>query len=380
MQYRKFGKHDFMVSALGFGTMRLPIDTNSKEGKEIDEAEAIKMIRFAIDNGVNYIDTAYTYHSGKSEIVVGKALKDGYRSKARIATKSPVWLIKDDDDFDRMLNEQLEKLQTDCIDYYLLHSLSLNMWNKRVLGHNVLDRAENARKAGKIKYLGFSFHDSYEAFVQILDDYDKWDFCQIQYNFLGVDYQAGMKGLKYASSKGLAVVIMEPLLGGRLAKPPKDVKAILEEGDSNRTPAEWGLQWLWNQPEISVVLSGMNNMRQVEENINSAERSRVGSLSQRELKVVEKAVQKYKEREVIPCTACDYCMPCPHDVNIPRNFALYNEAVSHDDLGGAKYSYSNFFAEKSRASSCMKCKLCEEKCPQNIPISEWLEKVNTELT
>jgi len=375
MQYRKFGKLDFKVSALGFGTMRLP--TNEKG--IIDEGEAIKMIRYAIDHGVNYIDTAYPYHEGFSEIVTGKALKDGYREKVKLATKSPTWLIKEAEDFDRLLDEQLEKLQTDCIDFYLLHALSGDSWRNVIQKFNLIKRAETAKLAGKIKHIGFSFHDKAPAFIEIVDGYDKWDFCQIQYNYLDIENQATIKGLKYAASKEIAVVIMEPLLGGKLANPPKDVKAILDENGKNQAASDWALQWIWNQPEVSVVLSGMSNMEQVEGNIISAEKSAVGLFGKQELNTIDRVIQKYGERVAIPCTACRYCMPCPNNVNIPRNFELYNVSIVHEDVEGSKSAYNNYFGDGNIASACIQCKICEEKCPQSIPISDWMPKVHTLL-
>ncbi len=383
MQYRNFGSLDFKVSALGFGAMRLPtreVETaGDKPQNKIDEAEAIRMMRYAIDKGVNYIDTAYVYHDGFSEIVTGKALKDGYREKVKLATKSPTWLIKKPEDFDRLLDEQLEKLQTDHIDFYLLHSLSRNSWNNVILKFDIIKRAEAAKKAGKIKYLGFSFHDEGSAFIEIIDGYDKWDFCQIQYNYLDIENQAGQKGLKYAAEKGIAVVIMEPLLGGKLANPPKDIKAILDENGKNQSGADWALQWLWNQPEVSVVLSGMSTMQQVEENIVSAGKSGVGTLDKTDLDIVCRIIDRYAQRAAIPCTACAYCMPCPNNVNIPKNFALYNESVIHEDLKGARFSYSNFFNKENHASECVQCRVCEENCPQKIPISEWMPRVHATL-
>ena len=383
MQYRNFGSLDFKVSALGFGAMRLPTKTEESSGGnseiKIDEPEAIRMIRYAIDQGVNYVDSAYIYHGGFSEILTGKALKDGYREKVKLATKSPTWLIKQPEDFDRILDEQLEKLQTDSIDFYLLHSLSRNSWNNVILKHGIIQRAEAAKEAGKIKYLGFSFHDEASAFTEIIDGYDKWDFCQIQYNYLDIENQAGQKGLKYAASKGIAVVIMEPLLGGKLANPPKDIKAILAESGKNQTGADWALQWLWNQPEVSVVLSGMSTMEQVEGNIASAEKSGVGTQSKQELEIIDRVIAKYGERAAIPCTACSYCMPCPNNVDIPKNFELYNSSVIHEDINGARFEYSNFFDTANHASGCVQCRVCEENCPQKINISEWMPKVHAVL-
>lgn len=384
MQYRNFGKLDFKVSALGFGAMRLPTKEIQGAGNRldsnIDEEEAIKMIRCAIDKGVNYVDTAYGYHGGQSEILVGKALKDGYRSRTALATKSPVWFVQKPEDFDRLLDEQLSKLQTEYVDFYLLHSLNGNSWKNTVLKHDLLTRAEAAKKAGKIKYFGFSFHGDVDSFIEIVDGYDKWDFCQLQYNYMDIENQAGVKGLKHAASKGLGVVIMEPLLGGRLANPPKDIKVIMDESDSGRSPARWGLDWLWNQPEVSVVLSGMSTMEQLEENIASAERSGIGKLSEKELDIIERVRIRYLQRAAIPCTGCSYCMPCPNNVNIPRNFSIYNDAVIHEDMAGASVAYNNFFDKANRASECVQCRICEEKCPQNINISDWLQKVDKALT
>lgn len=383
MKYRKFGKLDIKVSALGFGTMRLPTEENIEGSKRpsgnIAEKEAIRIIRYAIDKGVNYIDTAYGYHGGKSEIVTGKALRDGYREKVMLATKSPTWLIKKAEDFDRILDEQLNKLQTDCIDFYLLHSLSGDSWRNVILKLNIIERAEAARKAGKIKHLGFSFHDDAEAFVEIVDGYDKWDFCQIQYNYLDIENQAGMKGLKYAASKGLAVVIMEPLLGGKLAKSPKDIREIFDISSKERSSADWALQWLWNQPEVTLVLSGMSSMEQVEENLASADNSGVGLLGPEDLGTIEAVRRKYNERVVIPCTGCNYCMPCPNNVSIPRNFELYNDYVMHDEASHSRVAYNSSFDESNRASQCIQCRVCEEKCPQGILISEWMQKVHKTL-
>jgi len=383
MLYRKFGKLDFEVSALGFGAMRLPTKENETgsdlPGNNIDEEEAIRMIRYSIDQGVNYIDTAYIYHAGFSEIVTGKALKDGYREKVKLATKSPTWLIKAPEDFDRLLDEQLNRLQTDHIDFYLLHALSRDSWKNVILKFDIIKRAEAAKQAGKIKHIGFSFHDEGSAFIEIVDGYDKWEFCQIQYNYLDIENQAGLKGLKYAASKGIAVVIMEPLLGGKLANPPKDIKAILDENGRNESAAYWALQWLWNQPEVAVVLSGMSNMEQLEDNLASADKSGVGVLGTEELDTIKRVISKYSERAAIPCTACRYCMPCPNNVDIPKNFELYNSSVIHEDMVGARHEYNNSFDAANRASGCVECKICEEKCPQSIPISDWMPKVHKTL-
>ena len=375
MQYRPFGKLDWKGSALGFGCMRLP--SSGENHSEIDEPEAIRMLHTAIDRGVNYVDTAYGYHGGNSERLVGKALKGGYREKVHLATKLPCWLVETAADFDRLLNEQLEKLQDEHIDFYLLHALNEPSWHKvRDLG--VLEWAEGAMADGRIGRLGFSFHDKYKVFQEIVDAYDNWTFCQIQHNYMDVKEQAGTKGLRYAASKGLAVVIMEPLLGGRLVDPPAQVQTLWDGAERKRTPADWALQWLWSQPEVSVVLSGMSAMEQVEQNVASASVSGVGTLSDKELELVDRVRVQYRELCPIPCTKCEYCMPCPNGVNIPRNFELFNNGVMYDIIDQVREWYGRS-KEEARASACIQCRECESKCPQSIPISEWMPVVHEVL-
>jgi predicted aldo/keto reductase-like oxidoreductase len=379
MQYRNFGKLDWKVSALGFGCMRFPTADGNRLSPNIEEAEAIRMVRYAIDNGVNYVDTAYPYHGGQSEVVVGKALKDGYRDKVKLATKLPVWLVNSPADFDKLLDEQLKKLQTSHIDFYLLHALSSSRWQDFVLKHDLLARAAVALADGRIKHLGFSFHDEYEGFEQVVNGSDLWSFCQIQYNYMDIENQAGTRGLKLAASKGLAVVVMEPLLGGRLVDPPKDVRAEMESFAVQRTPAQWALDWLWNQPEVSVVLSGMSAMNQVEENLKYADASRVGAFGDAEQALIERAREMYRARTVIPCTKCNYCMPCPNGLSIPGNFEFFNYAHLFDDVAGARFKYQVFLTEEQRSGSCIACGVCEDACPQKIPISEWMPKVTALL-
>jgi len=380
MKYRPFGKMDWKVSALGFGCMRLPTVKAKSAGEKVDDDEAIRMIRYAIDKGVNYIDTAYPYHEGYSEVLVGKALKDGYDRKVKVATKAPMWLIKKPVDFDTYLAEQLKRLQMDHVDFYLFHGIGHKSWHDVILKYDLLKKAEAALQDGRIRHLGFSFHDEFDAFKEIVDGYDSWEFCQIQYNYMDVKNQAGTKGLKYAASKGLAVVVMEPLLGGRLANPPEHVKELLAKGRSTRSPVDLALQWIWDQPEVSVILSGMSTMDQVHGNIRSANKSAVGSFGARERKLIEQIRSKYMEKIPISCTKCNYCMPCPNGVDIPSNFELYNSAFIHDDMKTARRTYSRFYAEKERAGACIKCKKCEEKCPQKLPISELLTKVHAALS
>ncbi len=378
MKYRKFGNLDWEVSALSMGTLRLPTeDRTLMSGEVIKEDEAIATIRYGIDNGINYVDTAYNYHNFKSEPVVGKALRDGYRQKVKLATKSPVSRIGKTEDFDRILNEQLTKLQTDYIDFYLFHSIDGKKWRQTVLGLGLIERIEAAKKAGKIGHVGFSFHDSFSEFKAIVDGYDKWEFCQIQYNYMDVNNQAGAKGLKYAAAKGLPVIVMEPLLGGMLANPPASIRREFEAYDPAKSAAYWGLRWLWNQPEVTLVLSGMNAISQVEENIRTADASGVNTLSDADLDFIERVRKKYEEKRAIPCTGCSYCMPCPNGVEIPRSFKFYNDAYMHDDLETEKKTYA--FWKRGQASACVACKVCESKCPQHIPISTWMPKVHSLL-
>jgi predicted aldo/keto reductase-like oxidoreductase len=374
VQYRRFGGLDWRVSALGFGCMRLP--TVEGESANIDEPEATRMLHYAIDHGVNYVDTAYPYHGGNSELVVGRALKGGYREKVKLATKLPCWKVEAAEDFDKFLNEQLGKLQTDHIDFYLLHALDKDRWH-RIRDLGAIQWAEGAIADGRIGHLGFSFHDEYAVFQEIVDACD-WTFCQIQHNYIDIENQAGTKGLQYAASKGLAVVIMEPLLGGKLVAPPDPIQAIWDAAPVQRTPADWALQWLWNQPEVSVVLSGMTTMQHVEENVASASTSGVNTLTEEELALFSQVRAKYNELCPIPCTNCGYCMPCPNGVDIPRNLGAYNEGPMYGKPDAARGSYG-WIPEDARASACIQCRECEDKCPQSIPISEWMPIVHEVL-
>ncbi len=376
MQYRKFGKLDWECSVLGFGCMRFP--TEGGDTAKIKEKESTEMLHYAIDQGVNYIDTAYPYHGGESESFVGRALQGGYREKVKLATKLPCWKVEKADDFDLFLNEQLEKLQTEQIDFYLLHALNKKSWDK-VYGLDILSWAERAIADGRIAHIGFSFHDEYPVFKEIIDAYDKWDFCQIQYNYMDIDVQAGQKGLHYAASKGLAVVVMEPIRGGRLVDPPEPVQSIWDDSPTPRTPADWALQWVWNQPEVTTLLSGMSEMSHVIENIASANTSGVGALSDQELAIIDEVREKYQELIAIPCTQCEYCLPCPEGVNIPRVFDIYNDGKIYDKLDYAKFIYNAFVPDEQRANHCVTCRECEEKCPQDIPISDWMPKIHEAL-
>jgi hypothetical protein len=373
MKYRKFGELDWKVSALGFGAMRLPVVGGDRGN--IDEPRAIRMIRYAVDHGVNYIDTAYPYHDGNSEKVVGKALKDGYRKKVRLATKMPMFHLKTREELDEIFNEQLERLQVKYIDNYLLHGLGERNW-ATAKELDVIDWAEKKKAEGKIHYLGFSFHDHFNVFKDIIDSYNGWTFCQIQYNYIDTEScgrTPGTKGLKYAANKGLAVVIMEPIQGGNLAvKPPEEIARLFETEGAKRSMAEWALQWVWNQPEVSLALSGMSTMNHVVENVNSAGHSGPGTLTKRDLQFLAKIRKTLLSYGFIGCTDCRYCQPCDQGVAIPEILALYNESFkSHEDALMQKEIKKKFEAlinAGTGPNKCIRCGQCEEKCPQQLPI------------
>ncbi len=375
MQRRKFGRHDIEVSALGFGTMRLPVFDN--DSAKIDEDKTAEMLHYAVENGVNYVDSAYNYHREQSEIVVGKVLRQGLRDKVYLATKCPVWLVEKHGDFDPLLNRQLEKLQTDHIDMYLLHSLSKDRWPTLVKAE-AFKFMQNAKADGRIRYAGFSFHDDFETFKTIVDAHD-WDFCQIQYNYMDQNYQAGTKGLEYAASKGLAVVIMEPLRGGSLVKNvPPAVQAVWAKAAVKRSPAEWGLRWVWNHPEVSLLLSGMGEMGQVQENIHTAQDAKVNSLTPEELALFGEVEAAYRSRTKANCTKCEYCQPCPQGIVIPEWFEAYNNAYMFDNVGRIKNMYERVKEEWGDPEACIECARCEDACPQHLPVRELLKQLRAD--
>jgi predicted aldo/keto reductase-like oxidoreductase len=378
MKYHKFGTLNWKVSALGFGAMRLPIVGN--DYGNINEPEAIRMMRYAFDHGVNYVDSAYVYHKGNSEVVIGKALKDGYREKVKVATKLPIWMVDSPADFDRFLNEQLKRLQIDKIDFYLLHDLNKIRWPKlRDLG--VLKWAEGAITDGRIGYFGFSFHDTYDVFQEIIDAYDNWTLCQIQYNYMDEELQAGKRGLEYAHKKGLAVVAMEPIRGGRLARTPETVARLWADAPVKRSPQEWALHWVWNHPEVTLALSGMSTMQQVIENVAYAERSQPHSLTADEMALIGRVRDTYLSLNQISCTGCRYCSPCPSGVEILRVFEMYNEALIYNSVAEQRKIYRDpeKFRKEGLADNCNKCEQCVEKCPQKLAIPELLEKAHAFL-
>jgi len=350
----------------------------------IHEDEAVRMIRYAIDEGVNYVDTAYGYHGGNSEKLVGKALARGYRDRVKLATKLPVWLCKSHDDFDRLLSEQLQRLATDHIDCYLLHSLDSKSW-LRARDMGVLEFLAKQMELGRIRYAGFSFHDAYEVFPGIVDAFG-WGFCQIMLNYVDVEYQAGLAGLKYAAEHGLAVIVMEPLRGGKLAANlPDEVVAALgggsEVGDGSEgwSPAEWALRWVWNLPEVSVALSGMNSMEQVVDNIRIASDAAPGVLTERQLAALARAREAYMARIRVSCTECGYCQPCPHGVVIPDVFGLYNEAGIFNAWEGSRRMYRGIVKAARDASRCAECGQCEAACPQQLHVIELLKEAHAAL-
>lgn len=379
MKYRRFGSLDWEVSALGFGAMRLPVI--GEDHSNIEEDEAVKMVRYAADHGVNYIDTAYLYHMGKSEVLVGKALKNGYRQKMKVATKLPARMVEKAEDFDRILDEQLRRLDMEAIDFYLLHGLNREGWEK-VRDFGVLDWAEKQMAAGKFGRLGFSFHDEYDAFKEIIDGYDSWVLAQVQYNFMDYQIQAGRKGVEYAAARGIAVVVMEPLRGGLLAKKPPEAVAQLWAGTPRKLgPVEWAFRWLWDQPEISVALSGMSTMEQVVQNVEIAGRSAVGIMTEDDRAVIGKVRDAYRSLRPVRCSGCRYCVPCPNGVDIPAIFQIYDDSVMYGDPQIGKFRYNGPFGldQEKRADKCTECGECLEKCPQNIDIPSWLKKAHEAL-
>lgn len=375
MQERYFTKNKINISILGFGCMRLPVINN--DNSKIDEEEAKKLLDYAIANGINYIDTAYSYHQGQSEVFLGHALKDGLRDKIYLATKNPVWLVEKYEDFERLLDEQLERLQTNYIDFYLIHSLHEKVY-KKILNLNLYDFVEQAKQKGKIKYAGFSFHDELPLFKTIVDAYP-WDFCQIQLNYLDRNYQAGLEGLAYAKEKGLDVVIMEPIKGGKLANPSEQIKEIWNKSEVKRSPAEWALRWLYNKEEISVVLSGMSTMDQVIENIHTASNSKANSLSKKEIELIDKVTKIYQDKIKVGCTACEYCLPCPSNVSIPDIFELYNNIFVFDSLQSSKESYKKLKELNKDVSQCVECGACENICPQHLKVIKLLKDAQKAL-
>jgi len=371
MQYRTFAPTGEKISLLGFGTMRLPV--MEKDETAIDEAEAIRMIRYAIDNGVNYMDTAYMYHGGTSEGVLGKALKDGYREKVFLADKMPIWLAKKAGGIEALFEEQFRRLDVDYIDFYLVHNLSRDIW-KKCKDNNLMPFLEEMKAKGRIGKIGFSFHDEFDVFKEIINDYP-WEFCQIQLNYMDEELQAGVAGLKYAGKKGLPVIIMEPLKGGKLTKSiPESVQAVWDRSPIKRTPVEWAFRWVADFPEVLTVLSGMSEMEEVKENIRILGNATPESLTEQEKHLIREASAEYNSLIKASCTACKYCLPCPKDIDIPDVMEQYNEWHMYKAFRTSLRLY-NFRPQGKRPTDCIDCKACEAQCPQSLPISDIMREM-----
>jgi hypothetical protein len=376
MQYVPFGNHGFQVSRLGFGCMRLP---TVKQGEQnvIDRERAIALIRRAIDGGVNYVDTAYPYHGGESEILVGQALKDGYRERVTLTTKMPVWLVKEEKDMNRLLDEQLKKLDVPYVDFYLLHAMGKDRIAQMRAFH-YKDFFRQAIKDGRVKHAGFSFHDDKETFLDFLHDWDQWGMAQIQYNYLDDRDQATEDGLIEAGRCGVPIVVMEPLRGGALAKAPQNVQKMMDEFPVRRSPVEWAFAYIANYPQVATILSGMSNEEQVEDNLRIFDGLTPGGLTDEEVRFTAELKQAYLSRMPVGCTGCQYCQPCPQNVHIPDIFAAYNQSRMFDDPGRFLYRYKELQSRGQDASQCVQCGACEAACPQHLPIIEWLQKINGE--
>lgn len=380
MLYRRFPKiSEPEISALGLGCMRLP--TIGGDAAAIDEGAVEAMFSAALEEGVNYVDTAWPYHRERSEVVVGKVLEGlGARGKVSLATKSPVWLVNQEGDWDRYLDAQLDKLKTDHIDFYLLHALDAGRWDKvRRLGG--LEFLERAKRDGRIRHAGFSFHDSLEVFKTIVDGNAGWEFCQVQFNYMDEAYQAGVEGIAYAAARSIGVIVMEPLRGGGLARVPDRVLDIFGGWKIPRRPAEWALRYVLDRQEVVTVLSGMGSVDQIRENAGVAASAKPNSLLSGEMELIGKASDFFRESQKVPCTTCGYCKPCPSGVAIPDVFGLWNSASMYGDRKGSSSWYGiQYVRGGTAADRCTKCGACLEKCPQHIEIPDRLEEAHAYLT
>ncbi len=379
MQYRTIKKTNEKLSALGYGCMRLP----TKNGT-IDTELAKAQIRHAIDNGVNYLDTAYNYHAGASESFLGKhILTDGYREKVNIATKMPCFLVNTTAQFESLFEKQRKKLGVEVIDYYLLHTLDGQTF-KKMLKLGVIDFMNKLKAEGKIRYMGFSFHDKYENFIPILEAYD-WDFCQVQFNIIDEQFQAGIKGIQAAAEKGIGVFIMEPLRGGSLVgRLPKQITELYDQAEIKKTPADWALRWILNHPEVTLVLSGMNDYQHIDENIQTASSALENNMTKQELDIIKQVKDKFDQLVTIKCTGCQYCINCPAKIDIPSAFKHYNDyTLFHKNMTKILYALSAGVQSNDGkpywATGCVDCGACEKNCPQNLPIRQHLKQVTKTL-
>ena len=374
MNYRT-DKYGNKISILGYGCMRF-----TQNSGKINMEKAEKEIMEAYNSGVNYYDTAYIYPG--SEVALGEILeKNQIRDKVNIATKLPHYLIKKSDSIEKYFSEQLKRLRTDYIDYYLMHMLTdIKTWNKlKDLG--IVEWLKEKKESGAIRQVGFSYHGNSEMFCELIDAYD-WDFCQIQYNYIDENSQAGREGLKYAASKNIPVVIMEPLRGGRLVNNlPKEAIKIFEDYEIKRSPAEWAFRWLWNQPEVTCILSGMNSIEMVKENVKTASEVQVNEFTEKEFELIGNVAKAINSKMKVPCTGCRYCMPCPQNVDIPGTFAAYNRKYSGEKWNAFReyFMCTALRKDSSAASNCIECGRCEMHCPQHIEIRKELKNAKKEL-
>ncbi len=373
MKYSTFPGTDVTVSRLGYGCMRLP--TLDSENHPIDRKEAIRLIRHAIDNGVTYIDTAYPYHGGDSEVLVGEALKDGYREKVTLTTKLPLWAVNESADMEKLLDEQLRRLQLDHVDFYLAHAVN-NERFEAVTKLGLFGFMNSMKQKGKIRYAGFSFHDNAEVFKKVVDSYP-WRLAQVQMNILDENNQATMKGIEYAASKGIGVVIMEPLRGGALVnKVPAEVQRLYDAMPTKRSAAGWAFRYLYDRPEIVTILSGMSAFDQLAENLEIFREAEPNCANEDEKRLFRAVRKAYEARVRVGCTGCAYCQPCPKGVKIPDIFAAYDTAAVFDD-------YSHFYERYRRwwqDAKCVKCGACEKACPQHLKIRDWLSRISSEVS
>lgn len=371
MEYRDLDKLGIKTSLIGFGCMRFP---KHRDGS-INQEKAEHLIDLAYQNGVNYFDTAFNYHEGKSEEFTGKALAKYDRSSFYLATKMPHWLINSLEDAEGIFNKQLERLQMDYIDFYLLHALDRKAFDKLV-SFGVLELVDRLKEEGKIRYIGFSFHDEFDSFDYILN-YREWDFCQIQLNYMDTEVQAGMKGYELAAQKNVPMVIMEPVKGGNLAKLPDSVTKHFRAIDPDKSTASWALRWVASLPNVKVVLSGMSNEKQVNDNLNTF--NDFSPMDEAENQAVEAAANALRKRVKNGCTGCSYCMPCPSGVNIPANFEIWNGYGIYRNPWEAKWLWANQIKDDEKAKNCIECGQCEEHCPQKIQIRTDLKKLQAEI-
>ena len=371
MEMRSFDKLGIKTSLLGFGCMRFPVDTQGK----INEPEAERMIDRAIAAGVNYIDTAYPYHNGDSEPFVGKVLKKYDRGSFYLATKLPCWNVKTLEDVDRLFNEQLSRLQTEYIDFYLMHAMNGELF-ARMEKLGVVKRLEELKAEGRIRNLGFSFHDSYEAFERIIT-YRDWDFCQIQLNYMDTEEQAGLKGYELTEKKNVPLIIMEPIKGGSLAAFAEDITGMFRSLDAEASIASYALRWVGSLPNVKVILSGMSTMEQVEDNLKTFDNFK--PLTEKERDTIEQVVTLINSRVQNGCTGCRYCMPCPAGVNIPGCFSAWNRYHMYQNYNVVSWQWEKEVGEEHQAKNCIQCGKCEAACPQKLAIREDLKKVQADL-